>query len=582
MPLPTVTQLQHPEYIIGTQQWMQWRLTYVGGHDFKVAYLRKYSTRENNDDFMFRKEMAYVPAFAKAAINEIKNSIYERLDAVHRIGGSKAYQDAVAGKDGGVDYLHNSMKSFMGVKVLPELMTMSKVGVYVDMPQLKGPSLLDNMGIRPYLYIYRIEDIMNWVYDVRMEFQSLLLREYVYEYDEDTGFPIQMVTRFRHLWVDLEGKIWLQFFALGGQELSEPMLLEGLKQIPFYCLQLSQSLMSDISDYQIALLQLSSSDLMYAMKSNYPFYIEQFDPIAESSSLMKSENNLGATGTEGLTDTQAPAEVAVGSGTGRRYPINTDAPAFIHPSPEPLKASMEKQDKMKEEIRLLLNLSIQNLTPTRSSAEAKIQEGKPLENGLAYIGLELELAERQIASIWAQYEGGRSLPAEVHYPTSYTLKTDEQRRQEAKDYNALVPTIPSRTFQREIGKQVANILLCHKVDQATLEKIHKEIDAAPNMVVDPKMVVADVEAGLVDKETASKARCWPDGVVEKANEEFVERANKIAEAQSKNAVPHQGAGAGARGVPDLSATPSKDSKDEKKGKPVRGEGKDADNQSNGE
>lgn len=567
MPIPTIAHLLHPEYIIGTQQWLQWRYAYMGGHDFKVAYLKKYSSRETNEDFQIRKDLAYSPSYAKAAINEVKNSIYERLHSIKRIGGSQDYLDACEGKSGGIDYLGSSMINFMGVKVLPELLTMSKVGIYVDMEPTRGPSIMDNLGLRPYLYTYRIEDIMNWVYDVRQQFQSLLLREYIYDYDAKTGFPTDMITRYRHLWVD-EGKVFLQFFTDGGNEAGDVIQLR-LKRIPFYCPQISQSLMSDVSDHQIALLNISSSDLMYTLRSNFPFYVEQFDAFADNSQYLKSPEAGAATGTEALTDIASDREIKAGPSSGRRYPINTNQPAFINPSPEPLRASMEKQEQIKKEIRLLLNLSISNLQPMRSSAESKQEESTSLETGLSYIGLELELAERQIAEIWADYQGNKE-SATVIYPHSYSLKSDAEIMAEAKDEVAMMPAIPSPTYQRELGKSVATKLLGARVDSKTLKKIHKEIDESPNMVCDPKMIIADVEAGLVDKETASKARCWPAGVVDTANEEFIDRATKIAQAQSEAAGI---AGSGARGVNDLSPTPAADSSTEKKGKPKRGEGK---------
>jgi hypothetical protein len=39
--------------------------------------------------------------------------------------------------------------------------------------------------------------------------------------------------------------------------------------------------MEDIADYQIALMNLESSDINYMLKSNFPFYVEQYDPRAE-------------------------------------------------------------------------------------------------------------------------------------------------------------------------------------------------------------------------------------------------------------------------------------------------------------
>ncbi len=99
----------------------------------------------------------------------------------------------------------------------------------------------------------------------------------------------------------------------------------------------------------------------------------------------------------------ADANIKVGATHGRTYDKGMNPPAFINPSAEPLRASLELQDRLKRDIRELVNLAVSSLA-VRASAESKAMDNQGLEAGLSYIGLLLESAERQIAEFWAAYE----------------------------------------------------------------------------------------------------------------------------------------------------------------------------------
>src|SRR5690606_500600 len=142
----------------------------------------------------------------------------------------------------------------------------------------------------------------------------------------------------------------------------EEVLLD-LKVIPFVIFKISASLMEEVSRYQIALLNLSSSDLNYLMKANIPFYVEQRH-ISQMGSLMSGSDK----------DDKNEATVKTGSIHGRVYAQGSDQPSFIHPSSEPITASMAKQREMKEDIQNILNLSLAQLKTHMISAESKRQD----------------------------------------------------------------------------------------------------------------------------------------------------------------------------------------------------------------
>jgi hypothetical protein len=346
-------------------------------------------------------------------------------------------------------------------------------------------------------------------------------------------------------------------------------------------LELGDSLLADVADYQIAHLNLASSDMGFALKSNHPFYTEQVD-MRSQNAYLKQPNTYSSTNTtiDPLNSTvivgaEKTKEIKVGVSHGRQYSIGTERPGFIAPPTDPLAISMVKQDKMKEEIRQLIALALTNLPGKGQSADSKDMDNQGLEAGLSYIGLELEHGERKIADFWSMYEGEAKKPT-VHYPTNYSLLTDADRHDQAKTLKELLPMVPSLTYRREVAKRIVNITLGTKVDSATLKRIESEIDKDPVVIGDPDVIEKDVVNGLVDLETASAARGYPAGCVAIAKKEHAERLATIAEHQSKPGLA-PGSDAGARGVKDASADPKgavKEKTASQKDQTTRGQVKD--------
>ncbi len=562
-----IINIRHPEYDLET--WTTWRAVYQAGDTFVEDYTKKFSKREEIDAFNTRKEITPIPAFAKSTINEIKNSIFQRMTDTTRVGGGNTYQESTKGRLGGVDLKGSKMSWFIGHNVVPELLTMAKVGVYVDMPEL-GPTLLDKGNKHPYLYIYRRENILSWTYAQEGEqrvLKSLLLREAQYIIDPKSKLPTGSVDIYRLVWINDFGTVSIQFYDKLGAKIGDQIDL-SIKKIPFVIFELSNSLLEDVARHQIALLNLESSDVSYCLLANYPFYTEQFDAKSASSHLKTAQEQYQE---ENCTPNQNPAapkakatsenEITVGTTQGRKYPIGAERPGFISPSTEPLKASMEKQRNLKEDIRKLVHLSLSNIQPKMASAESKAVDKEGLESGLSYIGLELEHGERQIAEYWSMYEN-TPVP-EIEYPQLWSLESEEERRKQAKELEEIRDSVPSLTFQKQVTKRIAKVLIGNKVSIDTLSLIEKEIDNAPTITSDSAVIIQDLTNGLVSKKTASTARGYKDGEVEIANKEHIERLTAIQKAQAPEI----------RGVPDTQVTPNQVSKDDKIDKPSRGEEK---------
>lgn len=545
-----IIDVRHPIYTHDEIYWQEWRTCYEGGPSYVVENLKKFSERETDTDFNNRKFFTPIPTYAKSAVNDIRNSIFQRLSDVVRRDGSSAYMKAVAGENGGVDNKGSSAQSFFGIEVLTELLVMGRVGVYVDMPRLTGTSLADVGDARPYIYKYAVEDILSWSVQKPGkpgEFSAVLLRDTGINYNQEWGYgvglPDSEFVQYRYMWINqntgkvntiLYDKDGLEFDFDGTPILNGDAVELDLDRIPFVMPSIGGSLLKDVYKHQVALLNLGSSDVAYALKANFPFYTEQTDLRNVGTHLKTVASDEGSTVTS--ENTRPGNEVRVGVVQGRAYPKDVERPGFIHPSPEPLLASIKLQEKLEDDIRKLINLEVQNKVGNRvSSAEAMKMSDQGLEAGLSYIGLVMENTERQVAQHWAAYENrdpARRQVAIVKYPDRYSLKDDTDRIQEAQSLSELMYSVPGRTVKQELAKCIVTVLFSGKVNTDMMDKIFTEIDESEYTTSDPETIVRAHEAGLVGDETASKALGFSDDEYEQAQKDRVRRATEILEAQA--------------------------------------------------
>jgi hypothetical protein len=586
---PSVIFSRHPTY--NEANFTKFRYVKTGGRPFIEQYLERHE-KEDPTVFQHRKNLSYCPSFAREAVLEVGHAMYQRLHDVTREGGSKTYLDCVEGEGGGVDGEGSTMTNFMGRKVLEELLFMGRVGIFIDNIPIAGPTRADVTG-HPYCYIYNAENILNWTTDPnKPEFLTALLLRDVYSELDKNGLPMQIVPRYR-LYQKVEegvrvtlfdeaGKEKLYFTDPSGIKVSNKLL--NLIHIPFCMGDIGTSLLQDTADYQIAHMNLASSDIWYAWASNFPFFTEQYDPFQQQFLKTRPEKAADFEPPPGFEDIlgteeeivaqtvefsvskksvpRAPqndaTEITVGPSTGRRYPIGTERPAFIHPSSEPLRASIEKEEQLKFEIRQLVFLAVSNLQAKMASAESKAFDNQGLESGLAFVGLECETIERFIVRAWHEYEGQQNEQTKVVYPEQYSLKSDDERRKDAEEMRKLQTAVTSRKFQKRVQKDIVRILYGSRLSQKELAGFDKEIDASNAPTADPATIQIDHEAGLVSDATASEARGYEPGEAKKAAQDHAKRLIRIQQAQTP---PNQNAAA--RGLPDQSGSPNGDAEDEK-------------------
>ncbi|MEE9548676.1 MAG: hypothetical protein V3V68_04910 [Nitrosomonadaceae bacterium] len=542
----------HPNYDALSADWDKYRLTMDGGDPYIEAYMVRFSERENDTDFQARKNISPIPGFATAALIDVKNAIFQRMDDIRRLNGSTSYQEVMAGLRGGVDLACSTMNHFIGREVLPELIFFGKIGIYIDMPVLsENQTKSDVAKVHPYLYIFKAEQIRNWVFTPGkegLEFDKLLLEETHENFDEN-GLP-ETTESIRYRFLErTENGVTVKFFDVEDNQINmagEPtkdFILLDTDKIPFVLMQLERSMLTDIANHQIALLNMESSDVNYSLKASFAFYTEQYSGRFNTSHLKGNEDS---------PDTEG-AEIEVGAIQGRRYEKGMDRPGFINPSSEPLEASMNKQKNLKDDIRALVNLALSAIRPKFSSAESKQYDERGLESGLSFLGLILEQAERQIAQIYSAYENSDKI-ATVHYPERYSLKTDTEKLKEASAYAEQMATVPSNTFQKAVAKEISTTLLSSKVSSDELQTIMDEIDDAQWLSSDAESIHADIERGLLSLETGAVARGYEKDEPAKAAIDHAERIERIKAAQSTP---------DARGNPDESDNPGEGSRNEK-------------------
>lgn len=527
----------HPDYVSSISDWEKYRYTMKGGRDYIDKYLYQYSKREDSTDFSDRKKYTYAPNYVKTSLIDIRNSLLQRMMFITRSGGDLSYTDAIEGKNGGVDLKGNTIDSFIGIDILTEMLIMKRSGVFID----KSSNISDvrNETDRPYLYMYKAEDIKSWRKDKNGQLIKLLLVNNDYNLD-DYGL-VTGYTRYQSLY-SLEGDIVTRRdFEMDGK--TELGILQeiNLDTIPFHMFEISDSLLKDVVDYQIALLNMESSDINYCIKSNFPFYTEQYNPFSDIDMVQHPDTDSNSTD----SGTQPSNKIDFGSQSGRRYPQNLERPGFIHPSPEPLEAGMKKEQDIIHAIKYHMTLNLSNLEQRFASADSKKQDLSAQENGLVVIGAILEHGENRIAEIWAKYQDTES--AFIKYPEKYNLRTEEDVRSEVDSKIGWANKVPSKTYQRAIFKDVASLSIGNKVTDTELKTIHKEIDNAEVLITDYEILSSDLENGLVGNDTASQARGYPEGEVEKAKKDHAERIERIQQAQSSGKMEN----ATQRGVNDL-------------------------------
>lgn len=517
---------RHPDYSSSRADWQKWRKTYEGGDEYITQYLERYSQSETA--YTQRKKVTFIPPFVKVALQRVASAISCRMGDVSRASTSDSYLMAADGKLAGVDRFGATINTFMTQRVIMELLLMGKVGVFVDNIDASGSTLADiGETDHPYLYAYTCEDICNWApYEATSNFDSLLLRGTGYKLDAN-GLPSSKVTTYRHYTKTPNG---VQLVELTGSEQTDSRIID-IPEIPFRVFKLSQSLMKDICDYQVALLNMSSSSVNFDIQANFPVFTQQKDLQAigqETLIRLQVENMLKE---QGKTGAEAEAELEktrqhFGLLTGISYEKGFDRPDFVHPSSEPLLASMKHREALKAEIDQIVSST---LSAIQSSSNGESGNTGTVESGLAAIAFELQAGENDIARFWANYEGGGDYS--ISYPTYYTMLTDSERVAEASKILGTGDMIHSIEYNRHCAVRAARLIMNGKIPDAKIKMIEDELMSSDNPCISVETLMRSIEDGLCTRQRASSILGFPATEAAQAQVEYGERLRLMAISQ---------------------------------------------------
>lgn len=535
---------RHSIYNKMAADWIQWRSVYEAGRPFIESSLKQFSKRETRTDFEERKHLAYVPAHVKRVVNSIRNAFACKLPEVQRKGDPQ-YLKIV---NNNIDLKRNNINTFIALETIPLLLVQGRRMWCVDAPpKAEGTTRAEDTG-RPYAWAVNAEDILSWANDDDTGALTVcLMRECAENFDPDTGLVDGETTQYRFCKMLKAGEKYFDQAGPGvvvrildekGDDKVEPVLLKGWERLPVVDMWLPMSIVADIATHQVALLQLASTDMTFLFRGNFPIFTKQHKankrmtpPVATKRVTSPSEHVVSDQSRD-VDEEEKIGSTKVGVSQGVGYEEGLNAPAFIAPPTENMKASMEKQKALAEEIQVLMDMALTTLAVKAMEQSGKSKEMDQIgkDQGLFYLGLVCQTAENELAEVLNLFNGVKTKQTEdlvVTYPTDYQVKTQSERNIEADELNKAKKLVNSKTYQKTVDKRIAEIVTKPFAKEEELNSMKTEIDAA--MYIDDNEVraaaiIADKSSQLVTAETASVIRGYPP-----------EEATKVADQQKQMA-----------------------------------------------
>jgi len=513
--------VRSPAYVADSSQWATWREALNAGPSYIRNQLQKLP-EEDYPTYLEREKLTPHPAYIKACLREILTGIFTQMGSVIRRNGPKTFQTALTGN---IDGAGTSLNYFLVMDVLRELLTMKRVAICVDRAVLPPePTVADAIVNPPYLYIIEAENILAWHTPAGASIPTeVLIKDINPKYFAGTSLRIGGEVQYRYLRKMPGSGVAVTYYDEKGNEQFQAVL--DLQEVPIIILETDDSIIQDVIGHQAAILNLMSSTIAYAIGANMSVYTEQSDMATLMASLRAPVLE------EGDEPTEAASKLKIGKNYGRRYSQNSDRPDFISPDTENIPKMLELYDKIRDDIRRLMLLALQNVSVRGlMSVTALTQSQASTNHGLAVLAVLLEKAERGVAQIWADFEK-ESDDYIVKYPNDFQMMSVQERLEHIEKLSKMQEVVPSATYRRIIANQITSLVLNQQLSADLRKQIEQEIQDAPSLVVRPADVPKLTEEGVLPREYASKLLNLPADTAEKANKEHAERLARIAQAQ---------------------------------------------------
>lgn len=182
----------HPEYQDYIESWEECRLFYAGEQAVKAEgqrFIPKPECCTDSEYLSYVQRAFFFPA--------LERTVAGLSGAIDRKAPTVVVPDKIEYIKENADGDNTSIRQFSKM-ALDELFTTGRFGILVERNQNGG---------RPYLTLYRAEDIVNWWYDRELGLRLVVLREFFYDHPNGTDpYILQQYTRYRVLRIDDKGR----------------------------------------------------------------------------------------------------------------------------------------------------------------------------------------------------------------------------------------------------------------------------------------------------------------------------------------------------------------------------------------
>jgi hypothetical protein len=207
-----------------------------------------------------------------------------------------------------------------------------------------------------------------------------------------------------------------------------------------------------------------------------------------------------------------------------------NAPQFISPPADPIRASMEKQAQLETRAKEILKASMSSMS--LASAESIQLLGQGMESGLFIIGTVLKLGEDMFAELFHEYMNRAENDVTISYPKKYELRTESDRLAKVKEIKDIAKTLGSNTAKRYLEIEAINTLLDGRAPYDQLQAMREEVMATEFCIYEPDTVTTLVESGIISHALASKSLGAPEIDAATAEEEHIRRITAVKISQT--------------------------------------------------
>lgn len=176
---------EHHDFKRQKHMWRMYRDLYAGGHDFKhraAEYLLR-RQKEPLDVYGERLQRVFYENYIGSIVDWYTSTLFRRAPSLQYQGGMEAGQEFLAQLSDDCDQKGTQLCNFFR-QCLTDMLVAGRSHILIDFPR---PSMMpanraeeDAAGLsRAYLVRYQAEELINWSYNERGEYEWVVLRQHL-------------------------------------------------------------------------------------------------------------------------------------------------------------------------------------------------------------------------------------------------------------------------------------------------------------------------------------------------------------------------------------------------------------------